>query len=143
MKHAQLHNILYDLQHGFRSCVSCETHLIKFTHDLVTNMQSGAQTDVIVIDFSKAFDKVSHTKLFDKRHHYGIQGKTNVWFKEFLTDRSKSNNRGRCLFCSPCNFKSPSTGLKALYLILAYSFFTLTTFQTILLPQLDSLLMTP
>ena len=70
MKHAQSHNILYDLQHGFRSRVSCETQLIQFTNDLVTNMQSGAQTDVIVMDFSKAFDKVSHTKLVDKLHHY-------------------------------------------------------------------------
>ena len=58
-------------------------------NDLVTNMQSGAQTDVIVMDFSKAFDKVSHTKLIDKLHHYGIQGKTNSWVKAFLTDRSQ------------------------------------------------------
>ena len=89
MKHAQSHNILYDLQHGFRSSVSCDTQLIQFTHDLVTNMQSGAQTDVIVMDFSKAFDKVSHAKLIDKLHHYGIQGKTNSWVKAFLTDRSQ------------------------------------------------------
>ena len=91
MKHAQSHNILYDLQHGFRSSVSCETQVIQFTHDLVTNnMQSGAQTDVIVMDFSKAFDKVSHTKLIDKLHHYGIQGKTNSWVKAFLTVKSQS-----------------------------------------------------
>ena len=83
MKHVQSHNILYDLQHGFRSCVSYETQLIQITHDLVTNMQSGAQTDVIVMDFSKAFDKVSHTKLIDKFYHYVIQGKTNSWIKAF------------------------------------------------------------
>ena len=41
------------------------------------------------MDFSKAFDKVSHTKLVDKLHHYGIQGKTNYWVKAFLTDRSQ------------------------------------------------------
>ena len=41
------------------------------------------------MDFSKAFDKVSHTKLIDKLHHYGIQGKTNSWVKAFLTDRSQ------------------------------------------------------
>ena len=54
MKHAQSHNILYHLHHGFRSRVSCETQLIQFTHNLVSNMQSGAQTDVIVMDCSKA-----------------------------------------------------------------------------------------
>ena len=89
MKHAQSPNILYDLQHGFRSCVSCETQLIQFTHDLVTNMQSGAQTDVIVVDFSKAFDKVSHTKLIHNLHHYSIQVKANSWIKAFLTNISQ------------------------------------------------------
>ena len=83
MKHAQSHNILYDLQHGFRSSVSCEIQLIQFTHDLDTNMQSGPQTVIVVMDFSKAFDKVSHTELIDKLHHYGIQGKTNSWIKAF------------------------------------------------------------
>ena len=75
MKHAQSYNILYDLQHGVRSRVSCETQLIQFTLDLVTDMQFGAQTDITVVDFSKEFNKVSHTKLIHKRHHYGIQGK--------------------------------------------------------------------
>ena len=46
-------------------------------------MQSGAQMDVIVMDFSKAFDKFSHRKLILKFHHYGIQGKTNSWIKAF------------------------------------------------------------
>ena len=66
-----LNNIHYHLQYGFRSRVSCETQLNQFTHDLVTNMQSDAKTDVIVMDFSKAFDKVRHTKIIHK-HHYGI-----------------------------------------------------------------------
>ena len=83
MKHAHSHNILYDLQHGFRSYVSGETQPIQFTHDLVSNMQSRAQMDVIVTDLSKAFDKVSHIKLIDKLHHYGIQGKQIPGLKRF------------------------------------------------------------
>ena len=61
-------------------------------------MQSGAQTDVKVTDFSKAFDKVSHTKHIYKLNHYCIQGKANSWIKAFLTDKSQRvNNRGRGL----------------------------------------------
>ena len=140
MKHAQSHNILYDLQHGFRSRVSCETQLIQFTNDLVTNMQSGAQTDVIVMDFSKAFDKVSHTKLVDKLHHYGIQGKTNSWVKAFLTDRSQ-----RVLIEGEASSEVLVTSGVPQGSVLGpcLFLFTLTTFQTILLLQLDSLLMTP
>ena len=62
-------------------------------------MQSGAQTDVIVMNLTIAFDKVSLTKLIDKLHHHGIQlqGETNSWIKAFLTDISQRHNRGRGL----------------------------------------------
>jgi len=35
--------------------------------------------------FSKAFEKVSHQNLYQKLHHYGIQGDTLAWLKDFLT----------------------------------------------------------
>ena len=73
VKSLSLQNILYHLQHGFHSRLSCETGLIQFIHDFVTYMQSGTQTDVIVMDFSKSFDKVNN-KLIYKLHYF--QGKT-------------------------------------------------------------------
>jgi len=42
-----------------------------------------------VMDFSKAFDKVSHQKLAWKLHRYGICGKTNAWISAFLHNRSQ------------------------------------------------------
>ena len=42
------------------------------------------------MDFSKAFDKVSHSLLQHKLDHYGIRGKTCEWIKPFLSDRSQS-----------------------------------------------------
>ena len=56
MSHADRNNILYPLQHGFRSKRSCETQLLEFVDDVSSNMSSGKQTDVLVKDFSKAFD---------------------------------------------------------------------------------------
>jgi len=38
-------------------------------------------------DFSKAFDEMSHQHLYQKLHHYGIQGDTLTWLKDFLTGR--------------------------------------------------------
>ena len=35
-------------------------------------MQNGGQTDVIVIDFSKALDKVPHKELLFKLLNYGL-----------------------------------------------------------------------
>jgi hypothetical protein len=90
MKHAKNQNILYEFQHGFRDQRSCETQLLEFVHDIVCNMQQGKQTDVLVMDFSKAFDKVGHQRLLHKLHHYGIQGNTNNWIRGFLTGRSQT-----------------------------------------------------
>ena len=89
LKHSNENNILYNLQHGFRPKLSCETQLVEFVHDISKNMVSGTQTDVIVMDFSKAFDKVSHKKLSQKLHHYGIVGKTHSWINAFLTNRTQ------------------------------------------------------
>jgi hypothetical protein len=42
------------------------------------------------MDFSKAFDKVSHGLLVHKLDHYRIRGKTNTWIQNFLSDRSQA-----------------------------------------------------
>ena len=54
------------------------------------SMQMGKQTDLILSDFSKAFDKVAHEKLISKLHFYGIRGKTLSWVKDFLDSRSQA-----------------------------------------------------
>ena len=61
MTHAEQHNILYLQQHGFRPRRSCETQLLEMVNGVANNMQLGLQTDVCVLDFSKAFDKVGVT----------------------------------------------------------------------------------
>jgi len=38
----------------------CETQLIGFTQEIEDSFDQGQQTDVIVMDFSKAFDKIDH-----------------------------------------------------------------------------------
>ena len=41
--------------------------------ELLKGMQSGKQNDLILLDYSKVFDKVAHEKLLFKLHHYGIR----------------------------------------------------------------------
>ena len=53
-------------------------------------MQIGKQTDLILLDFSKAFDKVAHEKLILKLHQYGIRGDTLNWIKDFLDNRKQT-----------------------------------------------------
>ena len=52
-------------------------------------MQMGKQTDLILLDFSKAFVKVAHEKLI-KPHHYGIRGDTLKRIKDFLDNQQQA-----------------------------------------------------
>ena len=56
-KHFNRNNILYYLQHGFHEKRSCETQLIQLVEDLARGMTQGKQSDLILLDFSKAFSR--------------------------------------------------------------------------------------
>ena len=58
--------------------------------DLVTSVYNKQQVDLILLDFSKAFDKVSHEKVLLKMHNYGVRGQTLKWIKSFLDNRLQS-----------------------------------------------------
>ena len=88
-RHLKERGILILEQHGFREGLSCDTQLIDFDHDLHTMLSAHKQVDCIVMDFSKAFDKVTHGRLLTKLNRYGIRGKNLNWIEDFLRDRSQ------------------------------------------------------
>ena len=90
VKHLDKHDLLHDLQYGFRAKRSCETQLIMLFEYLARNTSAGKQTDLILLDFSKAFDKVNHSKLLWKLHQYGIRGNALSWILAFLGNRSQT-----------------------------------------------------
>ena len=88
--HLEDNDILFGNQHGFRKNHSCESQLILTVEDLAMNLDHGDQMDMIILDFSKAFDKVPHQRLISKLQFYGIQGSTLTWIKSWVTSRSQS-----------------------------------------------------
>ena len=68
---------------------STDTQLLAFTQDILANLSGRRQTDVIIVDFAKAFDKVPHHRLIQKRERYGITGPINTWIETFLKDRKQ------------------------------------------------------
>ena len=68
----------------FENKRSCETQLTVIVEELARNACAGKQTDLILLDFSKAFDKVSRSKLPWKLHQYRIRGNALNWIHAFL-----------------------------------------------------------
>ena len=89
MQH-HLDNIVYDLQHGFRSSRSYETQLVSFIQDLAKSSDKNIQTDLIIMDFAKAFAKASYKHLMYKINYYEINCNAFHWIKDFLTDRTQT-----------------------------------------------------
>ena len=62
MDHLDSYKILSEAQHGFRKKRSCESQLLLAIQDLAKGIDAREQHDVILLDFSKALDKVPHQR---------------------------------------------------------------------------------
>lgn len=83
------HNILTKHQHGFRKGYSTCTQLVETIHDFATSINNGTQTDAIFMDFSKAFDKVSHKKLLFKLEKTLKNPRLIKWIADYLINRKQ------------------------------------------------------
>ena len=94
MQNLSVNDILVESQHGFRSERSCETQLVQFIHDLRENLdvahnRGHKQTDLIIMDFAKAFDKVPHRRSSYKLEYYGIRNDILQWITTWLFGRTQ------------------------------------------------------
>ena len=64
-----------------------ETQLLTFIHKLSQKLDRKKQTDIAILDFNKALDKVPHNRLALKLDHYGVRGKALNWILAFLSNR--------------------------------------------------------
>ncbi|KAK4808189.1 hypothetical protein QYF61_001221 [Mycteria americana] len=76
-------------QHGFRKGRSCLTNLISFYDKVTRLVDEGKAVDVVYLDFSKAFDTVSHSILLEKLAARGLDGCTLCWVKNWLDGRTQ------------------------------------------------------
>ena len=91
-KHLAFESILADCRHGFRGRGSCGARLVRFFRDLVGGLdralsRSHRQTDVIVVGFAGAFDKVPHRRLLCRLGCCGIRGSARGWIASWLSGR--------------------------------------------------------
>uniref|UniRef100_A0A8D0DX11 Reverse transcriptase domain-containing protein n=1 Tax=Salvator merianae TaxID=96440 RepID=A0A8D0DX11_SALMN len=88
-EHLDGNAVINQSQHGFVTNNSCQTNLISFYDKITGWIDQGKAVDIVYLDFSKAFDKVSHTILIEKMIKYGIDRTTVRWIHNWLSDRTQ------------------------------------------------------
>jgi hypothetical protein len=91
------HGAITKQQHGFLSGRSTSTNLLESINDWTIAIKNKKSVIVAYIDYSKAFDTVSHRKLLNKLAAYGISGCLLAWIAGFLSNRTQQTRVGSTL----------------------------------------------
>ena len=60
---------------------SCEKQLIITVEEISGYLDNKQPVDMLILDFSKAFDTVPHTRLIRKLDHCGVRGNIHGWLE--------------------------------------------------------------
>lgn len=83
-------NLLDSLQTGFRKENSTQTALLRIMHDIRRASDERKITLLVLFDFSKAFDTVSHSLLIHKLRAFHLSELVLRWFASYLEGRQQA-----------------------------------------------------
>ncbi|CAM4567618.1 unnamed protein product [Caretta caretta] len=89
LKHLEERKVIRNSQHAFTKGKSCLTNLITFYDEITGSVDEGKAVDVLFLDFSKAFDTVSHGILASKLKKYRLDAWTIRWIESWLDCRAQ------------------------------------------------------
>jgi len=82
-------NILEEEQHGFRQNRSVITAATKFIESVIKDIDKKKKVIAILMDLTKAFDRVCHLKLIKELQICGINGLPLKWLESFIKGRKQ------------------------------------------------------
>ena len=73
-------------QFAYRKGLGCTDALLSIYHDLQKSLAAGMESYILQLDFSAAFDRVSHSGFLFKLKSIGVGGSVLSIRTEFLSD---------------------------------------------------------
>ncbi len=89
MQHLVSYNLLAPQQFGFLPKRSTVSQLLVSANDWTKLIDSKKHCHIIYLDYAKAFDSLSHSKLLSKLYSFGLSGNLLSWIKCYFTDRTQ------------------------------------------------------
>lgn len=100
--HANQINIIPATQSGFRSNHCCTTALLEIVDNIISSTDQQKLTTLVLLDYTKAFDRINHQLLLAMLHYYGFNANSEALMKSYLTDRQQEvivNNKKSQVQC--------------------------------------------
>lgn len=82
-------NVFHHSQNGFRKNHSTTLAVFKFTQEILNILKNKHYAVGILIDMTKAYDKVQFNILLNKLNGVGIRGKAHDWLTSYLHNREQ------------------------------------------------------
>jgi len=89
IKQVEEKKVIRSSQHGFTKGQSCLTDLIAFCDGMTGWANEGRALDAVCLNFSKAFDTVSHNILLGKLRKCGLDEWSVRWIENWLNGRAQ------------------------------------------------------
>ena len=114
-------NIIFKNHHGSQKYHGTNTALTQTNNEINTQYEINAITAAMATNLPAAFDTIDNTKLIDKLHFYGIEGRELEILKSFLSERTEyvqlTHFKSEATDCPPCSVIQGSKLSAVLYTI--------------------------
>jgi hypothetical protein len=90
------HNIITEVQNGFREQKSTITAIHSFTEKIREALDGGLRAVGIFFYLTRAYDTLNHRVLLDKLRAYGVRGIIYSSFESYLSERKQFVEINHC-----------------------------------------------